>query len=97
MDDKNRTGCDGSRRPEDDPASGPTPVLLDFLIARHPALYSIDELVRLFSSPGQDQAQERFELEEGIKALVGDGLAHRLDQFVFASHAAVSGGWRMLA
>ena len=27
------------------PASGPTPMLLDFLIARHPALFSIEELV----------------------------------------------------
>jgi hypothetical protein len=97
MDDKNRTRSGDSHRPQDDPAGGPTPVLLDFLIARHPGLYSIDELVRLFSSPDQDQDQERLELEEGIKTLVADGLAHRLDRFVFASHAAVSSGWRLLA
>jgi hypothetical protein len=97
MDDKNRTGCGDSRLPEDDPAQGPTPALLDFLIAHHPALYAIDELVRLYSSPDQDPVQERHELEEGIKSLVGDGLAHQLHRFVWASHAAVSSERRLRA
>jgi hypothetical protein len=97
MDNNNLIGSDGPCRPEDDPASGPTPVLLDFLIARHPALYSFDELVRLFSSPDDDQARQRLEIEEGVQTLVGDGLAHRLEGFVWASHAAVSSGWRLLA
>jgi hypothetical protein len=77
MDDKNRTGCGDSRLPEDDPASGPTPALLDFLIAHHPGLYAVDELVRLYCSPDRDVGQERLELEEGIRALVADGLVHQ--------------------
>jgi hypothetical protein len=97
MDDKNRTGCGDSRLPEDDPASGPTPALLDFLIAHHPGLYAIGELVALFSSPDQDVEQDRLELEEGIRELVGDGLAHQLGRFVWASHAAVSSGRRLRA
>jgi hypothetical protein len=97
MDDKNRTGCGYSRLPEDEPASGPSPALLDFLIAHHPGLYAVDELVALFSSPEQDQAQERLELEEGIQELVGDGLAHQLGRYVWASHAAVSSERRLRA
>jgi hypothetical protein len=97
MDDKNRTGCGGSRLPEDDPAGGPAPALLDFLIAHHPGLYAVDELVTLFSSPEQDIEQERLELEEGIRELVGDRLAHQLGRFVWASHAAVNCARRLRA
>ncbi|MCW2994384.1 MAG: hypothetical protein JWQ18_1879 [Conexibacter sp.] len=68
---------------------GPAAYLLDLLVEHHPALYSIDELGRLLASPEHDARQERFLLEEAVKILVGDGLAHRLDQFVFASHAGV--------
>jgi hypothetical protein len=68
---------------------GPAAYLLDLLVEEHPALYAIDELDRLLASPGQDPQQERFLLEEAVKILVGDGLAHLLDQFAFASHAGV--------
>jgi hypothetical protein len=73
------------------------PGVAGFLIARHPGLYAVDELVALFSSPEQDVGQERFELEEGIRQLVGDGLAHQLRRFVWASHAAVSSERRLRA
>ncbi len=97
MDDKNRTGRDDPRRLEDDPTRTPTPILLDFLIAHHPGLYEVEELVALFSSPGQDDGQERLALEEGIRQLVGDRLAHQLGRFGWASHAAVSSEWRLRA
>jgi hypothetical protein len=57
--------------------------LLDFLVGKHPALYSIEELDRMLASPEEDPAHERFLLGEAVKILVSDGLAHRLDQFVF--------------
>jgi hypothetical protein len=88
MDDKNRTGLGDSRLPEDDPARGPTAVLLDFLIARHPGLYSVDELVRLFSSSSNMTTGSVSSWEEGVRALVADGLVHQLGRFVWASHAA---------
>jgi hypothetical protein len=68
---------------------GPAGYLLDFLVEHHPALYSTDELDRLLASPDQDPRQERFMLEEAVKILVGDGLVHRLGEFVFASHAGL--------
>ncbi|HWI72265.1 MAG TPA: hypothetical protein VNT55_09935 [Baekduia sp.] len=63
--------------------------LLDFLVEHSPALFSVDELDRLLASPDRDRQQERFLLEEAVKILVGDGLAQRLGEFVFASHAGV--------
>jgi hypothetical protein len=63
--------------------------LLDFLVERHPAMYAVDELDRLLASADRDRWQERLLLEEAVKILIGDGLAHRLGEFVFASHAGV--------
>jgi hypothetical protein len=97
MDNADRIDCGELRAPEADPAGGPTPALLDFLIAHYPALFSIEELVQLFSSPGQDQARERVEIEEGVDQLIADGLSHVLGGFVWASHAAVSSERRLRA
>jgi hypothetical protein len=64
--------------------------LLDLLVGQHPALLSIDELDRLLADPDEDPGQERFLIEEAVKVLIGDGLAHRFGAFVFASRASVS-------
>jgi hypothetical protein len=64
--------------------------LLDLLVGQHPALLSIDELDRVLADPDEDPDEERFLMEEAVKVLVGDGLAHRLGAFVFASRAGVS-------
>jgi hypothetical protein len=61
--------------------------LLAFLIAHHPALFSIEELVREFS--GQMGADMQTYVDEGLAELAGAGLVNQLNQFVFASRAAV--------
>jgi hypothetical protein len=74
-------------RPEPDAAPR---FLLDFLVSHHPALFALDELVREFTGK-TEPATARVVIEEGVAELIGSGLAHRLDGFVFASRAAVRG------
>jgi hypothetical protein len=76
-----------------EPNPGPSdvaPFVHDFLVARHPALFSVNELTSEFTGPDEGE-NERFLIEEAIIRLVACGLAHRLGDFVFASRAAVRG------
>ena len=68
---------------------GATRFLLGCLIARHPALLSIDELVRAFAGSMQEHHAARLLVDDGVAELLGSGLAHRVDGFVFASQAAM--------
>jgi 3',5'-cyclic AMP phosphodiesterase CpdA len=75
--------------PKPDPDVAPR-FLLDYLVTHHPALFSVDELTGVYSG-GQDLEAARFAVTEGVATLAGHGLVHRLDDFVFASRAAVRG------
>ena len=61
--------------------------VLELLLDHHPALLSIDELVREMTA-GSDSFAERDRVDVAVRELVEAGLAHRLDAFAFASHAA---------
>ncbi len=62
--------------------------VLTVLLDRHPALVSLEELVRHFAFPPTTAISEMF-IREGVDDLARYGLAHRLDRFAFASHSAV--------
>ncbi len=62
--------------------------VLTLLLDAHPAQRSEEELVRELSADPHDVA-ERDAVEIAIRDLVGAGLAHRHDDFLFATHAAV--------
>lgn len=61
--------------------------VLGLLLEHHPALLSVDEVVR-FLAPEPDFA-ERDAVDVAIRALTQAGLIHRLDRFVFAAAPAV--------
>lgn len=63
--------------------------VLACLIAHHPALLSLDELVREFAGSNWDPGGASVVVDDGLAQLVSSGLAHRLDAFFFASQAAV--------
>jgi hypothetical protein len=63
--------------------------VLATLLERQQALVPIEELVRELDVPGLD-LPATF-IEEAATSLVQAGLAHRLERFYFASHAAVRG------
>jgi hypothetical protein len=64
-------------------------LVLTVLLDRHPALVSLEELVRHFDyRRPEDRIAELF-LREGLDELRRNGLAHQLDQFAFASYSAV--------
>jgi hypothetical protein len=65
--------------------------LLNVLLDRHPALVSVEELVRYAAFPSGTAFSEMC-VDEGLDDLARWGLAHRLDRFAFASHAAVRVG-----
>ncbi len=69
--------------------SDPTGSILDLLLEHHPALLSIEEVIREMTA-GADAFEDRDRIEIAVRRLVETGLAHRLGSFVFASHAAVS-------
>jgi Fe2+ or Zn2+ uptake regulation protein len=58
------------------------------LLEHHPALLSIEEVVRHVAPSAADFA-ERDAVHVAIRALVQAGLVHRLDRFVFAAGPAV--------
>lgn len=62
--------------------------VLALLLEHHPALLSIDEVVR-YVAPGAADFAERDAVHVAIRALIQAGLAHRLDRFVFAAAPAV--------
>jgi Fe2+ or Zn2+ uptake regulation protein len=69
--------------------SDPTRSVLDLLLEHHPALLSVEEVIREMTA-GADEFAARDRIEVALRRLVETGLAHRLGPFVFASHAAVS-------
>jgi hypothetical protein len=79
------------------PAGEPPPAVVDdmaqqavlaILLDAHPALRSIDEVVReMTGRPDEFTARDR--INNAIRELVGAGLAHRHGAFVFATRAAV--------
>ena len=72
-----------------DAVSDPTSSVLDLLLEHHPALLSVEEVIREMTA-GTDAFDARDRIEVAIRRLVETGLAHRVGSFVFASHAAVS-------
>jgi hypothetical protein len=63
--------------------------LLGCLISRSPALLAVDELVREFAGSTRNLDAARVLIDDGLAELLGSGLAHRVDRFVFASQAAI--------
>lgn len=61
--------------------------VLELLLDYHPALLSVEEVIREMTS-GADAFADRDPVEVAVRELVEAGLAHRLGPFVFASHAA---------
>jgi hypothetical protein len=62
--------------------------LLALLLESHPALLSVDEIVREMTDC-PDEFGERDRVNNAVRDLVAAGLAHRHGSFVFASRAAV--------
>lgn len=67
----------------------PARFVLGCLVARSPALLSVDELVREFAGSSQNLRVAQVLIDDSVAELLGCGLAHRLDRFVFASQAAI--------
>ena len=63
--------------------------VLALLLEHHPALLSTDEVARAITA-GDESPKARDDVDVAVRELVESGLAHRLDRFVFASHAAMS-------
>jgi hypothetical protein len=61
--------------------------VLGVLLEHHPGLLSLDEVVRHIAPDPADFA-DRDKVLVAIRELVQRGLAHRLEEFVFASAAA---------
>jgi hypothetical protein len=61
--------------------------LIALLLDHHPALPSIDEVVRALTA-GSDSFAERDAIDVALRELVEAGLAHRIRSFAFAAHAA---------
>jgi hypothetical protein len=66
-----------------------THTVLELLLEHHPALLSVEEVIREMTA-GATEFAARDRIEVAVRRLVETGLAHRLGSFVFASHAAVS-------
>jgi hypothetical protein len=75
----------GGSLPDVDDVAG---VVLGILVSNHPALLGSVELVCEFAGSG-DQRSARVLVEDGLAQLLASGLAHRLDEFVFATRAAM--------
>ena len=67
--------------------NAPEHAVLELLIERSPGLLSIDEVVR-DTAPDPADFAERDDAKTAIRQLVQAGLAHRLDDFEFATVAA---------
>ena len=63
--------------------------LMTILLDHYPALLSLDELVSEYAGLASDRRKAEMMVADGLAALVGSGLAHKLGDFVFASRSAV--------
>ena len=61
--------------------------VLELLLDHHPGLLSLDELTREMTA-GAECFAGRDRVAVAVRELVAAGLANRLGEFVFASHAA---------
>lgn len=61
--------------------------ILVVLLDRYPALIALEELVQHYAFP-PEHAFSVMAVDEGVDDLARFGLAHRLDRFAFATHAA---------
>lgn len=84
MHDQPRAGC--SSLPERQEAAA---VLLDILIAQHPAMLATDELVRPFAGGKLEHRGASSIVSDGLAELLDSSLIHRLGGFVFASRSAL--------
>jgi len=79
------------RMQKPDPNSGDTrSFVLDFLVTRHPALFSVEELIREYTGRDDPELSQMY-VEEALISLASYGLVHRIGDFVFASRAAAEG------
>jgi UDP-glucose 4-epimerase len=62
--------------------------VLGVLLDHHPGLLSLEEVVRHIA-PDPSDFDDRDNVLVATRALVQRGLAHRLEEFIFASAAAV--------
>jgi hypothetical protein len=79
------TGCTSEQWSDEDRAEQS---LLGLLLETHPALLSLDEIVREMTDR-PDEFAPRDRINNAVRDLVASGLAHRHGSFVFASRAAV--------
>lgn len=63
--------------------------VLGLLLEQHPALLTIDEVVRYVTPHAADFA-EQDSVHMAIRGLMQAGLVHQLDRFVFAAAPAVN-------
>ncbi len=68
----------------------PQSYVLDFLVTNHPALFSVEEIIREYAGR-DDPEMARIYVEEALISLVSYGLVHRVGEFAFASRAAAEG------
>jgi hypothetical protein len=75
--------------PEPTP-DNPRSYVLDFLVTHHPALFSVEELIREYTGRDDPELSQMY-VEEALISLASYGLVHRIGDFVFASRAAAEG------
>jgi hypothetical protein len=80
------TSCPGVRPASDEEQA--EQAVLALLLEVHPALLSVDEVVRELTDRADDFAP-RDRVNNAVRDLVAAGLVHRHGAFVFASRAAV--------
>lgn len=74
--------------PERDEAAA---TVLDILIGQHPSLLHLDELVRIYAGGSIEHERALMIVEDAVSELLGSGLAHRLEGFVWVSWAGRRG------
>lgn len=84
MHDQPRAGC--SSLPERREAAA---VLLDILIAQHPAMLATDELVRPFAGGKLEPCEASLIVSDGLTEPLASGLMHRLGALCFPSRSAL--------
>lgn len=63
--------------------------VLDLLIAHHPGLLHVDELVWLYAGGSIEHSEARSIIDDAVSELLASGLIHRLERFVFVSRGAL--------
>jgi hypothetical protein len=62
---------------------------LELLLDIHPALLSVDEVIRAMTADS-DSFAERDRVDVAVQELVAAGLVNRAGSYIFASHAAAT-------